>query len=83
MMDENELLFDKLYEQTQECGRTQFIRLLMDKERHIKQLQSQLQKKEKIIEDAIEYVNGWLSFPPINCNEIKELQNILSILERK
>ena len=29
MLDENELLFDELYEKTKDCGRVQFINLLM------------------------------------------------------
>lgn len=33
MLDENELLFDELYEKTKDCGRVQFINLLMVKER--------------------------------------------------
>ena len=32
MLDNEELLFDELYEKTKNCGRTQFIKLLMRKE---------------------------------------------------
>ncbi len=47
MLDNEELLFDKLYEKTKNCGRTQFIKLLMGKE---------TQQKEfiKWLEDEIE-----------------------------
>ena len=38
MLDDNELLFDELYEKTKDCGRVQFVRLLMEKERDIKKL---------------------------------------------
>ena len=43
MLDENELLFDELYEKTKDCGRVQFINLLMEKEREIKELKKQLE----------------------------------------
>lgn len=39
---ENELLFNKLYEKTKDCGRTQFINLLMQAERENKALRRQL-----------------------------------------
>ena len=42
MMDENELLFDELYEKTKDFGRTQFVRLLMAKERENKELKRKL-----------------------------------------
>ena len=32
MLDNEELLFDELYEKTKDCGRAQFIKLLMRKE---------------------------------------------------
>lgn len=37
MLDNEELLFDELYEKTKNCGRTQFIKLLMRKERQQKE----------------------------------------------
>ena len=40
MLDENKLLFDKLYEKTKDFGRTQFIRLLMSKERENQQFKN-------------------------------------------
>ena len=43
MLDENELLFNELYEKTKDCGRVQFINLLMTKERENKQLKKQLE----------------------------------------
>lgn len=44
MLDDNELLFDELYEKTKDCGRVQFINLLMEKEREVKELKKQLEK---------------------------------------
>lgn len=41
MLDKEELLFDELYEKTKDCGRTQFIKLLMEKEKVIQELQIQ------------------------------------------
>lgn len=42
MLDDNELLFDELYEKTKDCGRVQFINLLMEKERENQELKEQL-----------------------------------------
>lgn len=42
MLDDNELLFDELYEKTKDCGRVQFINLLMEKERDNQELKKQL-----------------------------------------
>lgn len=38
MMDNEELLFNELYEKTKDCGRTQFVRLLMEKDRKNQEL---------------------------------------------
>ena len=43
MLDENELLFDELYEKTKNCSRVQFINLLMEKEKEIKKLEEEYQ----------------------------------------
>ena len=48
MMDENELLFDELYEKTKDFGRTQFVRLLMAKERENKELKIQVSLREEV-----------------------------------
>ena len=44
MLDDNELLFDELYEKTKDCGRVQFINLLMEKERENQELKEQLEE---------------------------------------
>ena len=38
MLDNEKLLFDELYEKTKDCGRVQFVELLMTKERENKEL---------------------------------------------
>ena len=45
--NDNELLFNELYEKTKDCGRVQFINLLMEKEREIKELKEQLETVRK------------------------------------
>ena len=45
--NENELLFDELYEKTKDCGRVQFINLLMEKERENQELKKQLEELEE------------------------------------
>lgn len=47
MSDENELLFDELYEKTKDCGRIQFIKLLMQKEREIQELKEKVKELSK------------------------------------
>ena len=42
MLDNEKLLFDELYEKTKDCGRVQFVKLLMTKERENKELKLQL-----------------------------------------
>ena len=46
MLDDNELLFDELYEKTKDCGRVQFINLLMEKEREKQELKEQLEDEQ-------------------------------------
>lgn len=42
MLDNEELLFNELYEKTKDCGRTQFIKLLMQKDRENQELKLEL-----------------------------------------
>ena len=48
MLDDNELLFDELYEKTKDCGRVQFINLLMEKERENQELKKQLDELQAV-----------------------------------
>ena len=44
MLGNEELLFDEIYEKTKDCGRVQFVKLLMTKERENKQLKEDVSK---------------------------------------
>ena len=48
MLDDNELLFDEIYEKTKDCGRVQFINLLMEKERESQELKKQLDELQTL-----------------------------------
>ena len=48
MLDDNELLFDELYEKTKDCGRVQFINLLMEKERDNQELKKKLDELQTL-----------------------------------
>ena len=48
MLDDNELLFDELYEKTKDCGRVQFINLLMEKKRENQELKKQLDELQAV-----------------------------------
>ena len=47
MLGNEKLLFDELYEKTKDCGRVQFVELLMTKERENQELKKQLEEKNK------------------------------------
>ena len=54
MLDDNELLFDELYEKTKDCGRVQFINLLMEKERENQELKEQIEVGKEQYNDLVE-----------------------------
>ena len=55
MLDNEELLFDELYEKTKDCGRAQFIKLLMRKETQQKEFIKYLEDEKDRL--AREYSN--------------------------
>ena len=67
----DELLYNKIYEKTKECGRSQFIKLLMQKETEVKELNRQLEylrsgeyfNQLKFERDMLQYIvdNGEVS----------------------
>jgi len=80
---ENELLFNKLYEKTKDCGRTQFVNLLMQAERENQELKQQLEKKyekvgtltgELLYEENTKLINQQKEFIEWLENSIKNLE---------
>lgn len=71
-----ELLYNDIYEKTKECGRTQFVRLLMKKEREIKQLKNTINKVK-------DYVNTteYSDIVGLNSNSIKDFWFVKELLE--
>ena len=56
-----EILYNEIYEKTKDCGRTQFVKLLMDKERENQELKKQLEEKNKtkiFVEQNLEEAYG-------------------------
>ena len=53
-----ELLFNEIYEKTKDCGRTQFVRLLMNKEKENQELKKQLEEKESQQKEFLEYLKN-------------------------
>ena len=51
MLDNEKLLFDEIYEKTKDCGRVQFVKLLMTKERENQEL------KQKYLNAVADYEN--------------------------
>ena len=74
MLDNEKLLFDELYEKTKDCGRVQFVELLMTKERENKELKLQLkgtthcfdeeehEKLKKQVEEYKDKINWYENF---------------------
>ena len=58
-LKENNILFNELYERTKDCGRVQFINLLMEKERENQELKEQLELSEKARKEAIEFIKEY------------------------
>ena len=54
MLDDNELIFDELYEKTKDCGRVQFINLMMEKERENQELKEKLEVGKEQYNDLVE-----------------------------
>ena len=53
---ENELLYNELYEKTQDCGRAQFVKLLMEKERENQKLKKQLSNDHQMENQQKEFI---------------------------
>ena len=84
---ENELLYNELYEKTQDCGRAQFVKLLMEKERENQQLKSKLEASEKARNKCSSRIKTLGKFDGETCTrslklwkaDFNELINILDI----
>ena len=84
MLDNEKLLFDDLYEKTKDCGRVQFVELLMTKERENQELKSQLkgtthcfdeeehEKLKKQLEELKEEKQEWINLLAMFKNQQKE-----------
>ena len=83
---ENELLYNELYEKTQDCGRAQFVKLLMEKEKENRQLKNQLQQKDDIINKAREHLELKIIRYSNETNYMldeTDLKEIIQILDNK
>lgn len=73
--ENEELLYNQLYEKTKDCGRTQFVKLLMEKEREIERLKSLLkcdyEDNQEIMADIIKEKQELIDY-------LKEEQNRLA-----
>ena len=84
MLDNEKLLFDDIYEKTKDCGRVQFVELLMTKERENKELKLQLkgtthcfdeeehEKLKKQLEELKEEKQEWINLLAMFKNQQKE-----------
>lgn len=89
--NENELLFNELYEKTKDCGRVQFINLLMEKERENRELKMQLEKKyekvgtltgELLYEENTKLINQQKEFINYLESEINLFEKYMKNIER-
>lgn len=83
MLDNEKLLFDELYEKTKDCGRVQFVKLLMTKERENQELKKQLEEYKN--SQSCSFVNICKSTKIANYNQQKEfikwLENEIHTIE--
>lgn len=54
-----ELLYNQLYDKTKDCGRTQFVRLLMEKERENKNLKDEIYKSNAVADTNKELAESY------------------------
>ena len=54
-----ELLYNQLYDKTKDCGRTQFVKLLMEKERENKELKDEIYKSNAVAETNKELAKSY------------------------
>lgn len=66
----DELLYNKIYEKTKECGRDQFIKLLMQKERENQELKNQQKEFIEYLEDKLNMCDGFLDTIKSDLKEI-------------
>lgn len=84
MLDNEKLLFDEIYKKTKDCGRVQFVELLMTKERENQELKLQLkgtthcfdeeehEKLKKQLEELKEEKQEWINLLAMFKNQQKE-----------
>ena len=80
-----ELLYNQMYEKTADCGRTQFIRLLMDKERENQQLKDNWNELMEDIPHILEIIEHNKDVIKVTSDEelaIYSLQNKMQELEQ-
>ena len=61
-MNKEELLYNEIYERTQNFGRTQFVREIMRLQRENKELQQKVNQLETNIDEAIELLTKSFNF---------------------
>ena len=83
MLDDEELLFDKLYEKTKYCGRTQFIKLLMGKERENKKLKEKYENAVADYETTMSELQELKKQLEEYKEEIKELEFIVGLRKKR
>ena len=79
MLDNEELLFDELYEKTKDCGRAQFIKLLMRKETQQKEFIKYLEdEKDRLARECSNIYEDSLGHTRlVNEDKFNEINDIL------
>ena len=79
MLDNEELLFDELYEKTKDCGRAQFIKLLMRKETQQKEFIKYLEdEKDRLARECSNIYEDSLGHTRlVNEDKFNEVNDIL------
>ena len=68
-----ELLYNQLYDKTKDCGRTQFVKLLMEKERENKNLKDEIYKSNAVADTNKELAESYYK----DNQKLKEQLNVI------
>lgn len=77
MLDNEKLLFDEIYEKTKDCGRVQFVELLMTKERENKDLKIQVSSREEVANKYKEVIDKAIKILDIIIYDLEEHEEAL------
>lgn len=77
-----ELLYNQLYDKTKDCGRTQFVKLLMDKERENKELKEEIYKSNAVADTNIELAEKYYKENQKLKEQLQQKEDIINKIKK-